>query len=371
MGKHKIEVIQVGPLVAHPNADTLDLVQVYGYTCAVKRGEFKEGDLAVYIEPDFIVPDEPEYAFLGSNRRIKARRLRGVWSQGLLIHAPTGSRLGEDVIDLLGIVRWIPPADRGEPNGAMPSTHKAFKWYRLSTWRRAYKEMVRWLTAWRIVKKWEGTRKEEAHPSLQDYRVYDLENWRKGSSLAVYGYRSIIPEGTPVIITEKIHGTNARYAWREGKMYCGSRQMWREYEPSSWWWQALEQNAWIAEWCIRNQDCILFGEVYNVQKGFQYGLPEGRLGFKVFDVREKDGSYRDAVSVLRDFEMEGRHVPVIKLGEYNKDAVDTLAEGKTMIGGGHMREGIVIKPAQEMHHVSLGRVALKLVSNAYLERAED
>ena len=34
-----------------------------------------------------------------------------------------------------------------------------------------------------------------------------------------------------------------------------------------------------------------------------------------------------------------------------------------------MREGIVIKPIKERKHWKLGRVMLKMVSNAYLEKS--
>jgi hypothetical protein len=34
-----------------------------------------------------------------------------------------------------------------------------------------------------------------------------------------------------------------------------------------------------------------------------------------------------------------------------------------------MREGIVIKPVKERKHWQLGRVMLKMVSNAYLEKS--
>ena len=46
-----------------------------------------------------------------------------------------------------------------------------------------------------------------------------------------------------------------------------------------------------------------------------------------------------------------------------------LAEGESLIANAnHIREGIVVKPLLERTHPEIGRVCLKVVSNAYLER---
>ncbi|MBQ3035838.1 MAG: 2'-5' RNA ligase, partial [Lachnospiraceae bacterium] len=48
-------------------ADNIELIGVLGWVCIAKKEEFKEGDLAVYIEIDSRVPKEDErFAFLAS-----------------------------------------------------------------------------------------------------------------------------------------------------------------------------------------------------------------------------------------------------------------------------------------------------------------
>lgn len=60
-----VEVVRLGAIEKHPNADALDITQVYGgFPCIIKRDSFKEGDLAVYIPVDCVLPDRPEFAFL-------------------------------------------------------------------------------------------------------------------------------------------------------------------------------------------------------------------------------------------------------------------------------------------------------------------
>lgn len=68
----------------HPKADALDLVDILGWTVVVKRGEFTNGSLCVYIVIDSIVEEHPEYEFLRKNHfRIKPIRLRGEYSNGI------------------------------------------------------------------------------------------------------------------------------------------------------------------------------------------------------------------------------------------------------------------------------------------------
>jgi len=69
---HKCEVVRVGEVLEHDNADNLEIVKVFGYTVVVRKGDFKSGDLAVYIPPDSVVPETSQFDFLffGSKERL-------------------------------------------------------------------------------------------------------------------------------------------------------------------------------------------------------------------------------------------------------------------------------------------------------------
>lgn len=79
-------------------ADFIEAAVVGGWRVVVKKGEFKEGDLALYHEIDsFIDVTRPEYSFLDANKEmeidgevrkghvLRTKRMRGVYSQGLLL----------------------------------------------------------------------------------------------------------------------------------------------------------------------------------------------------------------------------------------------------------------------------------------------
>ena len=97
MSTHSVTVIEIKEVRPHDNAERLEIVPIGGWQAVVKKGQFKLGDRAIYIQPDYTVPTaRPEFAFLAkegrSRHRLKAIRLRGVLSYGLLISVPEDTR---------------------------------------------------------------------------------------------------------------------------------------------------------------------------------------------------------------------------------------------------------------------------------------
>lgn len=322
MSTHAVNVVRVGEVLPHPNADRLEMVPVGGYTCLVQAGQFKPGDLAVFIEPDYVVPDSPEFSFV-KRRRIGAVRLRGMWSEGLLIPAPSGAAPGDNVMDQLGITRYEPtPNSRvqtgGNPEHLMPQTDY-----------------------------------------IKRVPKYDLENLKK--------YTSVFTPGEMVSVTEKLHGTNARYVFHDGSMYVGSRSMWWRPEADNVYWKALAQNPWVEKFCMTHPDVVLWGEVYGDVQDMKYGAAQGEYRFAVFDMW-KDGKFLRPSDL--DFAAAVTHgmrlVPPVALMEFDMDKLLTLAEEDSCYGG--VREGLVIKPLVERTDPTIGRVAAKLVSRRYLSR---
>jgi RNA ligase (TIGR02306 family) len=124
-------------ILPHPNADAIELAKVGDYLSIVKKDVFKTGDLGVYIPEAAICPNwliielglEGKLAGKDENR-VKAIKLRGILSQGLIypmsydtsyqsdsvvpvIFNDKGERWeaneGDIVNDFLGITKWEPP----------------------------------------------------------------------------------------------------------------------------------------------------------------------------------------------------------------------------------------------------------------------
>jgi len=346
MSTHKVEVVRLGPVTKLENADSLGVVQVWGYTAIVRLGDIVEGDLAVYIEPDYVLPTPGEnadvaarFAFLGDKRRVKARRLRGTWSQGLLVKAWGDMKEGDDVMELLSITRWDPPIQSHGRPGAQGT----------------------------------GGASESPHPSLAGLSKYDVESLRR--------HNKVFEHGELVYASEKIHGCFSRYSWRDDRLWAGSRTRWVkapgtyvrddgiEYEAhASVWWLAVQQNPWIEEWCRANPDCVLYGEVFGQVQDLKYGSKPGQIFFRAFDVLRKDWTYVDAEEFAKIIPDEHR-APDVYVGPCDFKLLEELSRGDSRIPGAkHLAEGVVVKPAKERRERSIGRVFAKLVSDRYLSR---
>lgn len=325
MSTFTVEIVPV-ELLPHPDPDTtsLSIVKVFdGYTVCVRTEDWLGVTQAAYIPPESVVPNNDQYAFLKGHLVIKARKFRGVQSYGMLVPAPQGSHIGENVAWQLGIVHYEP-----ELSEEVRKAQKAF---------------------------------QETPPTNCGY-IYDIESWHK--------YRNQFSDGECVTVTEKIHGQNSRYTFQDDKLHIGSHYNWVKYGQNSFSY-ALDENPWIEKLCRANPGLIVFGEIYGpIQKGFPYDSTlETRYRFRVFDLF-KDGRF------LSDCEWEEfwpdslveQCVPVLYRGLYSHDIVEKYMSGNSVLNEKTIREGVVIKPEFERYNERLhGRMILKAVSPEYLE----
>lgn len=328
MSAHSVEIIEIAEVRRHENADRLEIVPVGGWQAVVKAGQFKPGDRAVYIEPDYMVPTaRPEFAFLAKEgrdaHRLKAVRLRGALSFGLLIPAPEAVAdlpPGSDVMDALGIVRYEPPVKLAGSD-ELPEAE----------WPQAYASK------------------------------FDVESLQR--------FPSIFNPGEPVIVTEKIHGANARYLFQDGIFYIGSRTRWLKPDVKHGWRQAADNDPRIEAWCRAHPGAVLYGEIYGPTQSLKYGSPNA-VRFAAFAASER-GEWLSTDALHADDTIPT--APVVYRGPYDPVKILPLAEQDSSVEtapAGHMREGVVIVPATERRHEELGRVALKHVSNRYWEGDE-
>ena len=125
-------------------ADRIEVAQVDGWECVVKKGEFEVGQQIVYVEVDSVMPERPEFEFLRDRKfRVRTIKLRGQVSQGLVLPLdilPAGNyKLGDDVTELLGVTKYDPQAQQEAllltkqpqiPTNPIVKFLMRFKWYR-------------------------------------------------------------------------------------------------------------------------------------------------------------------------------------------------------------------------------------------------
>jgi RNA ligase (TIGR02306 family) len=329
MSEHSAKVIKVQEIHKHENADSLEIAQIGGWTCCTRIGDFKVGDLAVFIEPDTLVPvDVPEFSFLASDAkegkvRIKAKRLRGVPSFGLLIHARNTWLEGVDVWQELGLEHYDPPI-RGVSTGG-----------------------------------------ENAPAPNVYHQKYDIESLRK--------YDTVLQEGEEVEITEKLHGANSRFVWWgggglfEGKLHVGSHTQWKAENAENLWWKVANRYE-MANTLVNYSDYVFYGEVYGQVQDLKYGTQPGEVRLAIFDIM-KDGRWLgvdEVHEICSACNLE--YVPILYRGPWSADCYKFADGPSTVPGANHMREGCVVKPVVPRTNYELGRVILKLVSVDYLGR---
>ena len=320
MSEFRVQVVRLGPIEKHPNADTLSVTHVLGdYPVILRTGEYAPGDLAVYVPIDSLVPaDDPRWAFLGDQRRIKARRLRGIFSMGLLTPIEPGFVEGQDVREALRIAKWeppLPPLAEGE---------------------------------------------DEADPGVMPAYT-DIEGLRR--------WPDILRPGEEIVATEKVHGANGRFVYAEGRLWVGSRTRIKRESDGSLWWRAARQNDLEAK--LRERPgLVLYGEVYGAVQDLRYGTRPNEVRLILFDAldtkRRSYLDYDDFVAVAGELGLPV--VPLLYRGPFG-DEVRALANGtSTLPGAAHTREGIVLRPVRERWDDQLGRVVLKLIGEDYLLR---
>lgn len=342
---HKVEVFRITHLEKHPNADTLSIVKFYGYDCIVRSSEFQVGDLACYVPPDNILPEKPEYEFLRSKKfRVKAMKLRGIASQGLVLKAPENAIEGEDVAEQLGITHYVPPERTCNRSGSARELRVIRK---------------------DIVPTFEGS-------------TYDIESYFR------YG-KEFFQEGDPIVITEKIHGANWRATFQEprelpwwrrliGRMlknfnkrlFVGSRNLWRSNEDEDVYWGVLKDNPTLVKYLESNPGVIVYGEIYGKVQDLHYGIGD-EIKLVVFDIYHPSVGFLDPTSIENKFPDATPVVPKLYEGTFSDEVVRSYISGPSVLARKYgdlkqIREGIVIR------NLRTGR-KLKAISPDYLERS--
>jgi len=239
MSKTIISVERVNEVNHHPDADRLDVVQVLGYQVITGRDNFKVGDSAIYFPPDMLIPNSiavdlgvdtylKHAVYPGdigkSQCRVGACRLRGLPSHGFLIPTPDWAadmEFGTDVTNDFCGKKYEPPVRQG--CGDVERESGNFPQYT------------------------------------------SIENIQR------YGDR--IEEGTEVVITEKIHGTNVRMGYvqddtPEGPVWnfaAGSHKV-RRKEGSGLYWKFMTEEIKHLLMELHNislgASIIVYGEIF-------------------------------------------------------------------------------------------------------------
>lgn len=328
MSTLKVTVTRIKAMEAHPNADRLELARVLGWSCVVPKDKYAVGDLVVYIPVDAVLPvslsDRLGVTRYLSNGRVRAARLRGVVSYGLVMANEGGWSEGEELQQRLEITKFEPPL-RLSAGDVLPP-----------------------------------------HPRVTHYT--NLEN--------IKNHPDVLEDGEAVVVTEKVHGTNCIHALvreESGELVwmASSHRHLRRESPESTYWKTFDDKtrALLSEAIEGHSVALIYKEVYGAKiQNLSYGLTH-QVADVAFDVCV-DGRYLDYSDFAALCERHGvPRAPVMYRGPFDAQKLDALINGpdvRTVVGQGeHILEGVVIKPERERWNAETGRTALKWITDVY------
>lgn len=324
-------------------ADFIEKATIMGWSCVVKKGDFKVGDKCIYIEVDSMLPKEAEWAAFMKPRgfRVKTIKLRKQLSQGLAM--PLGILVesegyvgcvdddlqvldvGLDVTEALGIKKFSPPLPHGKVAGHWPSD----------------------------IPKTDEIRLQSCVDVLEELK------------------------STPFVATIKLDGTSGTFYKKDGELSVCSRN-WRLKEGDDCYHTVARKhdlaNVLPEGMCIQGEIC---GP--GIQKN-RLELDEVSLFvFNVFDVEaHRFFNYDEMVLFCHQHKL--MTVPYAfdispdELGsfEFTVENFLKLATG-LYEGTKNRREGIVVRPLIEQQSDALdgSRFSFKCINNEFLLKEED
>jgi RNA ligase (TIGR02306 family) len=333
---------EVKPIVG---ADNIEQVLVGGWNAITKKGEYQVGDKVVVATTDAVIPQDLSDLigvtnYLRKGQRVRTVKLRGVYSECLIMNTYNIPALrkcstiseGEDLMGILGITKFEPPV----------------KTVQLSV----------------------GGRKIKYHQNPNFKVYYKFPNQKNVPDM--------FNEEDEVVITRKLHGTNARYGivrkkklslWDRVKVLFGNQWAAFEYVYGSHnvekgsdsqgfydtdVWKTVANNYDIRgklwahvkdtyEPFNLTDGVVIYGEIYGagIQKNYEYGLTD--VKFVGFDV-EVDGEYQPYINETVHFDcLELPQVELLYQGNWDKEEQDKYVFGNFIEGTKVPHEGIVVK----------------------------
>lgn len=360
-------VIRLPAPRAIPGADKIEVFDVVGSgPCVTVKGQFKEGDLACFIPPETLVNSaRPEFEFLQKRARksdgwarVKPIRMRGQISVGLLMD-PYDMKLGSNGAKLFNVKK----TEDFEPKQQGPKVY--------SLWQR----LIRWVT---------GKSDQVGNAPWPGIPVYDISQLYKLTESSPFNPDDLM------IMTEKIHGTNARYViGRDGQFRVGSRTRW--LEPMSklegitqgnglkmtLWHQAAIDAGIEGKLRRLKEPLVLWGEIAGpgVQKGFDYGFQVPT--FVAFDMYNCDTrKFLNPKEVYDICHWLGIiYVPIAEIDKWSvmQESIKSRLANEFAPGHpSHPAEGCVVRPYNRQGEVldlsgNRNLLAGKVINPAYYE----
>ena len=323
-------------------ADKIQAADVLGWHVVIKKGEFKNGDMVVYCEPDSILPKEnPNFAFL-EGKPIRTKKMRGALSQGIvfpldvlkdffeeIFDLPVLNQYkeGDNVTELLGVTKYDPEVARNK-HQKKPLIEKP---------------------------DWVPTTDFTRCQALQEY----LKKYK----------------GTKCVATEKLDGSSCSFWLDENNVFHVCSHYKEVFNTNDRFYKTAYKYKPLIENLPKNM--VFQGELIGKQiQQNKYKLENGDYRIYLFDILKKENGISHFLNQETFFETCYKHelpvAPVVNFNFVLPDNVDELTEmskGKSLLCSKTQHEGIVIKSnvySDDADNFVNGRFSLKVINPDFL-----
>jgi RNA ligase (TIGR02306 family) len=380
MSTFEVLVLPIDSVYDHPNADRLSICRIRGYEAITNKDEngnhrFAAGELIVYVPENAVIPldvlkdrgycNENGQGMLAGSQgnRVRAIRLRGVVSQGLVWKVKTD-----------GDRHWVE-----HPNQTQQDVV-------------AYDNVVEFFDIQKYEEPIPSSMSGQLFACHKAQFSYDIENWQTYPEFLV---------NDEVEVLEKIHGSFCRIsyipglnnpeAFANGDVVISSKGLGakglvfknvEENIQSNLYVRTVLDSGFIQRMITHCDRTFAGAPVHIMGEVFGRGVQDLHYGaqkpiFRAFDMAvlfNGNVSYMDTDRKIANFAALGiERPPALYRGPWDLEVLTQLRDGVTLVGGGNIREGIVItstgvqdkRMADEKHAL---RPILKMVSPAYLTR---
>lgn len=417
----KIEIM-VDPKTNTP-AEKIELLEINdGYKVVSQKGNYKVGDLCIYVEPESLIPNTPRFAeILGTfasfkdykttdenckifnSHMLKTIRLLGVYSQGMVFNINHFDELknnqlkfGDSVDDILNIKKLNDYGDDNFEQVSDSQINNAYFDIKRNWFLRKFKKMLFWIPTRgvfpRYIQKTDQTNIQKNKKFLNDHQNDMVEITEKidNSSMTV-SYKNGISElcSRNVRFTDICVSTKNKLKYSLLMYYIDIKKLgffkarFKIINPKDEGsiWHIAEQKYDIInrlkKYCIENnKNLAIQGEV-----GKNYATnPDGEVEFYMFSAFDIDKQRYLCPLEAQKLNTNLGGIPYVKilamdtvsnLGLTDIESCLKYSEGISSITYKNKitsREGIVIKTINSSNDENYKMDSVKVISRSYLER---